>query len=130
MSYWLEVFRAMWPVAVSLGALSSTAIFLWLATKFVSKVDHTAANKLSNEKIAALEVARADHATRIRLVEDHIEASPTRQELHDEISGLGERMSAVEAGMKGIGKQLDTTNRYLHTLIEKAVPGASSGGRG
>jgi hypothetical protein len=58
------------------------------------------------------------------MLEDHVEASPTRQELHDEMSALTARVAAVETGLKGIGRQLDTTNRYLHTLIDKAMPGA------
>ena len=124
MSWWLDAFRAFWPVAVTLGALCSTAIFLWLATKFVSKEDHKAAQAAIATNQDAMEERQHDHETRIKMLEDHVEASPTRQELHDEMSALTARVAAVETGLKGIGRQLDTTNRYLHTLIDKAMPGA------
>ena len=124
MSWWLEAFRAFWPVAVTLGALASSAIFLWLATKFASKAELTDVRQKADFRLSVLEEHRTDHATRLKLVEDHIDASPTRQELHDEIAELSARLAALESGVKGIGKQLDTTNKYLHTLIDKSMPGA------
>jgi Protein of unknown function (DUF2730) len=120
MSSWLEWFRALYPVVVTLVSLAGLGIFLWLASKFVTKADQ---DKALN-RVAVLEAHRSDHETRLKLLEELIEASPTRQELHNEISDLSERMSAVEAGLKSIGKQLGTTNNLLQTLLENAIQGA------
>jgi uncharacterized protein YlxW (UPF0749 family) len=124
MSSWLEWFRALYPVVVTLVSLAGLGIFLWLASKFVTKVDHEQAKTKADTKFSVLETYRIDHETRLKLLEELVEASPTRQELHNEISDLAERMSAVEAGMKSIGKQLGTTNNLLQTLLENAIQGA------
>lgn len=125
MSNWLEWFRAIYPVLVTLVSLAGLGLFLWLATKFVSRKDNDKAKAAADSRFALLEESRTNHETRLQLLEEHVDSSPTRQELHDEIGGLSARMSAVETGLKAIGKQLDTTNNYLHTLIEKAMPGKS-----
>jgi chromosome segregation ATPase len=123
---WLEWVRAIYPIVVMLVSLAGLGIFLWLATQFVTRRDSDKAKATADNRLAILEEHRASHETRLKLLEEHVDASPTRQELHDEISELAARMSSVETGLKSIGKQLDTTNNYLHTLIEKAMPG---GGR-
>ena len=109
---WLEWFRAVYPVIVTLFSLAGFACVLWLGSKFASK---NAVDKIADTV--------AEHKTRLALIEGHIESAPTRQDLHDEISGLGERLSAVETGVKGMNKQLDTANDYLHTLIGTALGG-------
>jgi Protein of unknown function (DUF2730) len=112
---WLDWFRAVYPVFVTLVSLAGLGCVLFLGTKFAAKTT-----------VDGLAKTQAEHETRLQLLEDHSEASPTRQELHDEVAKLAGRMTGVESGMKGIGKQLDTTNNYLHTLIEKSIGGARS----
>lgn len=112
---WLEWFRALYPAIVTLLSLAGLGVLLWLGTKFASK-----------SKVDQLDKASADHETRLQLLEDAIEQSPTKQELHDEISGLKANMASAMAKIDAIGQQLKTTNDYLHTLIDKAM---SSGGR-
>jgi hypothetical protein len=112
---WLDWFRAVYPVFVTLVSLAGLGSVLFLGTKFAAKTT-----------VDGLAKAQADHETRLQLLEEFTEAAPTRQDLQDELSKLGARMTGVESGMKGIGKQLDTTNNYLHTLIEKSIGGGKS----
>jgi hypothetical protein len=112
---WLEWFRAIYPLVVTLVSLAGLGVVLWLGTKFAAK---TTVDKLAKDQ--------ADHETRIQLLEDHNTASPTRAELHEELSGLAARMAGVESALKGFSKQIDTTNSYLHTVIEKALGGNKS----
>jgi hypothetical protein len=112
---WLEWFRAVYPVIITLVSLAGLGVVLWLGTKFAAK---TTVDKLSE--------GQASHETRIQLLEEHNIASPTRAELHEEMSGLGQRMAGVESALKGFSKQIDTTNSYLHTVIEKALGGGKS----
>lgn len=107
---WLEWFRAVYPVIVSIISLAGFGGVLWLGTKFAAKT-----------QVERIDLKLIEHHTRLALLEDHIEAAPTRQQLHEEIGGLAERMSALETGIKGMGRQLDTANNYLHSLIGNAM---------
>jgi chromosome segregation ATPase len=124
MSSWLEWFRALYPVVVTLVSLSGLGVFLWLASKFVTKADHKLDQEKASQRIFFLEKLRSEHETRLSLLEEMAKASPTRQELHTEIADLSERMSSVEAGLRSIGKQLGTTNNLLQTLLDNAIQGA------
>jgi hypothetical protein len=106
----LDWFRAVYPVIVSVVSLAGFGLVLFLGTKFASK-----------SQVEKIGEAITNHHTRLELLEAHLDADPTRQQLHEEIGALAERMSAVETGVKGIGRQLDTANNYLHTLIGSAV---------
>lgn len=112
---WLEWFRALYPAIVTLVSLAGLGVLLWLGTQFASK-----------SKVDLLDKTSADHETRLQLLEEAVEQSPTKQELHDEISGLKANMAAAMARLDAIGTQLKTTNDYLHTLIDKAM---GTGGR-
>jgi hypothetical protein len=107
---WLDWFKAIYPVFVTLVSLAGLGCVLWLGTKFASKTE-----------VKDLEQSRENHETRIKLLEAHNEASPTRAELHEELSDLSARMSGVESELRGVGVQIATANLYLHTLIEKGV---------
>jgi hypothetical protein len=111
---WLEWFRAIYPVFVTLISLAGLGCVLWLGTKFAAKAT-----------VEQLAKDQADHETRIQLLEEHNASSPTRAELHEEISVLATKMAGIESALKGLGKQVDTTNSYLHTVIEKALGGKS-----
>lgn len=112
----IEWFRAAWPVIASLASILSILGMAWLSTKFAPLNKHEALVRTVD-----------DHTTRLRVLEEHLEASPTRQELQEDISELGERMSGVEAGLRGMTGELRSTNQLIHTLIDKAIPPA--GGR-
>lgn len=112
---WLEWFRALYPAIVTLVSLAGLGVLLWLGTKFASK-----------SKVDQLDRTSADHETRLRLVEEAIEQSPTKQELHDELSELKANVAQAMAMITGVSTQLKTTNQYLHTVIDKAM---NAGGR-
>lgn len=112
---WLEWFRAVYPVLVTLVSLAGLGCVLWLGTKFAAK-----------SSVEILVKNHSDHETRLQLLEEHADAAPTRQDLQDELSKLGARMSGVESAMKGVDKQMSTANNYLHTLIEKSIGGGKS----
>lgn len=112
---WLEWFRTLYPALVTLVSLAGLCILLWLGTKFASKA-----------AVDRLDKTSADHETRLQLLEEAVEQSPTKQELHEEISGLKTNMAAAMAKIDAIGDQLKTTNDYLHTLIDRAM---GAGGR-
>ena len=111
---WLEWFRAVYPVLVTLVSLAGLGCVLWLGTKFASKAS-----------VEELGRTRADHETRIQLLEEHNDASPTRAELHAELSALAAQMSGMQSSLTGVVNQLNTTNTYLHTVIEKSLGGRS-----
>ncbi len=116
---WLDWFRAVYPAFVSLLSLGGFCATLWLGTRFAAKGDH-----------AALAARVADLETRCAVLEEHSETSPTRSELRDEIASMAERVSAMEASIAGFARQLETTNTYLHSLINSGLAQARSRTRG
>lgn len=112
---WLEWFRALYPAIVTLVSLAGLGVLLWLGTQFASKT-----------KVDQLDKVTGDHETRLQLLEEAQQQSPTKQELHDEISGVKATLAAVVAKIDGLTAQHKTTNDYLHTLIDKAM---GNGGR-
>jgi chromosome segregation ATPase len=117
---WLYLINTFWPIVAFLVTVIGGAFTYWLMSKVPSK----AAHDTLAEKVTAHELILSNHSERLKQVEAHIESAPTRQELQDDISELSARMSAMEEGQNGIVRQLTTINNYLHTLIEKAMPGA------
>jgi Protein of unknown function (DUF2730) len=119
---WLEYVRALWPVVVGISLFFSGIVGLWLSSKFVAKPSLDAIST----KLDAAKLIAADHSARLLHLEESFQSAPTRQELQDDISNLSARLSALEAGQRGIEAQLKTTNNYLHTLVEN---GLKAGGR-
>lgn len=117
---WLEYVKVFWPIMGGVAALLTLFGVLWLRTKFTPLEDH----RLVSAKVAALETSSAAHEERLKAVEGHAHQAPTRQELQDDIAKLAERMAGMEAGLKGVGKELQTHNSYLHSLIEQGLKGA------
>ncbi len=113
-SSWLDWFRALYPVALTLFGVVGSCVFLWLIKNFVTLTEHA---KVA-EKVSG-------HGTRLTLLEDKIEASPTRQSLHDEIGDLGERMASVESSVKGLSKQSATIHDYVKMLVDNSMRAGS-----
>jgi Protein of unknown function (DUF2730) len=116
---WLDWFRTAYPVVISLISLSGVCATLWLGTRFAAKGDHA---QLA-ARVTSLE-------TRFAVLEEQCETSPTRGELRDEIGSLAERVSAMEASIAGFAKQLETTNSYLHSLINSGLAQSRARTRG
>lgn len=116
---WLEYVKVFWPIIGGVGALLTLFGVLWLRTKFTPLEDH----RLVGTKVAALETTSAAHEERLKALEGHANQAPTRLELQDDIAKLAERMAGMEAGLRGVGKELATHNSYLHSLIEQGLKG-------
>lgn len=114
---WVDYVTKLWPIVVTTAGLLATGMLLALATRFASV---KALTDLATT-VADLKISKEGHETRICALEQTASQSPTRQELQDEIAGLGERMRGVEVGMDGLAGQLRTANEYLHTLIERGL---------
>lgn len=109
---WLEWFRATYPVLVTIVSLGALACVLWLGTKFAAK-----------STVEELARDRAMHETRLQLLEEANAAHPTRAQLSVEIMEMSGKIASINSALKGVGKQIDTTNSYLHTVIERALGG-------
>lgn len=118
---WLEYVKALWPVVGGVAALLTLFGVLWLRTKFTPLEDH----RQIASKVSALETAGAAHEERLRSLESYANQAPTRQELQDDIGKLAERMAGMEAGLRGVSKELHTTNSYLHSLIDRGLQGGA-----
>ena len=116
---WLEYVKVFWPIIGGVGVLLTLFGVLWLRTKFTPLEDHRGLNT----RVAALEARDAGQEERLKALELHSNQAPTRQELQDDIAKLAERMAGMEAGLKGVGKELATHNSYLHSLIEQGLKG-------
>lgn len=130
-STWLEWFRASYPLIATIISLAGFATFLWLATKFVTKTtfDKHAADQAALEahfdtRIDGLVLAIAEHAGRLRAVEEKVVAPPTRQEIFDRMGANASEIAAMKAGLEGVGKQLSTTNTYLQMILGQKLSGS------
>lgn len=125
---YLEWFRAAWPVLVALCGFMGLFFMLWLKSRFVTKDELAGTSAKVDARIKDVE-CRADtlddlvaaQDKRLSLLEEHINTSPSRQEIQSEISRLAERVSGMDASVKGIGQQLATQNQYLHTIIDRGL---------
>lgn len=113
--------RTFWPIIVVFATMLVAAVMTGLATRFV-KVP--AFNGLI-ERVGKLETGCQGHEMRLQSLERSAEKSPTPMELQEDIAELAERMKGVETGLTGIDGRLETTNTYLHTLIERGLKGAA-----
>lgn len=114
---WLEYIRTFGTPFIALCGLFGSGFALWVNSRTASKGDFGLLQVKDSEqgaKIVALEV-------RLKSLEETLQSAPTRHELQTDISRLSARMSGVESGLAGISKQQDTTNNYLHTIVESYV---------
>lgn len=121
---WLEWFRAVYPVILTLISAVGFVAILWLSSKYLTRVKYDADGALHDEKHQLISRTLEKHETRLAVLEEHAEASPTRQELQDDIAQIAQRMSGVEASVRGMSSELRSTNQLIHTLIDKAIPGS------
>lgn len=136
---WLEILRSIWPVMAGITPVVLACGFAWLKLQFPTK---TELEKLKGERekavaevvsslsgsISALRVqatANSDRQIaseqRLNAIEGDLLRAPSKVELSRDIGKVAERVGRLEAGMTAVGKQLETTNSYLHTMIEKQI---------
>ncbi|AYV14342.1 DUF2730 family protein [Shewanella algae] len=109
----LDVLFKVWPIVAAVGSLIVTLVLAWLYRKFVPMTDH---QKLVQRVNA--------HEKRLTKVEQHMEAMPTREELHQldkTLIGLGARFGAMEQGINHIRTNVDM-------LIENEISQERRGG--
>ncbi len=114
---WPDWIRAIWPILVVVIGAIGTGLYLGLAVRFPT----VAAFQQLKNRVDTMERETSDIGSRVKRVEELCIAAPTRVELQEDIAELGERLSSMEGEMKGVATQLGTTNRYLHTLIERGL---------
>jgi predicted nucleic acid-binding Zn-ribbon protein len=136
---WLEILRSIWPVMAGITPLVLAGGFAWLRLQFPTKLD---LEKLKSEREKALVDVVAKFAVeisdlrgqtttnsdrqiaseqRLNAIEADLHRAPSRVELSKDIGKVAERVGHLEAGLEALSKQIETTNSYLHTLIEKQI---------
>lgn len=113
---WLDYVRVGWPILSALSAFLLLVLVLWLRTKFTPIDEH----QRSCHRLTDLEAKALLQGARLDRHETLITQAPSRQALQDDISDLSSRMSGVETGLRGIGRQLDSQNNYLRDLIDRS----------
>lgn len=125
MGIWADYIRYGWPVITGVAAFMVIVASLWLNSRFVSRAEHAAQRKATEERIA-------DHAEKLKLLEAHLKEPPTRHELDERLSTVLQRLSGLEAETRAsslridrefdsLGKQLGTLNDYLQAIIERGL---------
>ena len=105
-----EWLRTLWEGFTTLIPFLFVAGFAWLKTQFASR-----------DEVVKLNTTMEKVLLRLDDMKDDIEAPPTRTEVLAQVARVMERLSAVEADIKGVSRQLATQNQYLHTIIEKGL---------
>lgn len=100
---WIEYVRDLWPAGLGVGAGLAAVGGTMLRRQFVSRAELTA----------------LDH--RVTTVEDVCRQTPTRQQIHEDVHAVSERMRGLEAQVDGVSKQLDTTNGLLNLLVRNVM---------
>lgn len=114
---WVYIIDTFWgPVSVLVTVLGG-GFTLWLLSKVPSKTDH---DRLSTT------VSNLDQ--RMVVVERHIEDSPTRAELQEDISEIKSDIagvkSKVDEGFTSLREGDDENRRLIELLLAKSIPGA------
>lgn len=136
---WLELVRTVWPVMAAITPLVLAGGFAWLRLQFPAKADleklktdrEKAVAEVRGEmerkvtELRALSTANAERQIaseqRLNSVETDLMRAPSKVELSKDIGKVAERVGHLEAGLSALLKQVETTNTYLHTLIEKQI---------
>ena len=128
MPTWMQWINLLWPIAMTITPIMVGFGFLWLKTKFAALGDMT---KLG-ERVTLLETTVAVMTADIKTLDETADSEPTRLGLMNQLSGLTERMSRMEAAIEAerrqsqhqfeaVNRQLSTSNSYLHTIIEQGM---------
>lgn len=143
MSFWMQWFQILYPIALTMTPVLIAVGLLWLRTKFASLGDFKAIETkvagvdLLNvvERLGTVESDIKVITVEIQALAEGADSAPTRLDLMNQLSGLTERMSRMEAAVESerrqsqhqyeaLRQQLATTNQYLHTLIDQGMRGA------
>ncbi|PHP19549.1 hypothetical protein CG471_11865 [Sphingobium sp. IP1] len=121
---WVSLIIKLWPIASTITPIILLAGFLWLRQKFPSKEDFDSLKRtvdaLQIDQVATKNSLEATNSAIKELKADR-DDPPTRVQLMAEMAVLAGRVSGIEAEVKGVGKQVETSNDYLQILIERGV---------
>lgn len=131
MNFW-DYVKILWPIASVLTPVLIGIAMLWLRSQFalktelaskVDRIDGDISNlgKRLDSKNALQDASIIDHETRLKLLEQECQTPPSRHALAIEMSEVKARLSGVETSVKGISKQLGTTNDYLQAIVETGL---------
>lgn len=119
----LDLIRTLTPfIMFILGGLGIFAT-VWLRGQFASKEQFRAETTRVDRKFDDHYAELVEHGTAIQLLKQASAERPSRHELADLISSIGQRTAGVEEQVKGMSRRLDTANVYLQTLIERGMNG-------
>lgn len=127
-AHWSELLRALWPVFTLIAGLAIAGVLLALRSIFATVTAH----KNHDERLVVVETFVIEQKTALGMLPTRQELgvqiarhgdrlSETREEISEQLSEQGERIAGVEEGLKGVSRQLETTNTYLHTLLEQGL---------
>jgi hypothetical protein len=125
---WWELLRALWPVFLVLASLTVCAIVLQLKSMFATREAH----RDHDDRLIVVETFVIEQKTALGILPTRQELgeqitrqtekiTDTREELVEQLGEQSERIAGLEAGVKGLDRRLETTNTYLHTLIERGI---------
>ena len=117
MPSWLDILSTLWPIAATITPVLIMGGFFWLKTQFATKADFD--RHAENTTDLRAELIRIDG--RLTALQNDMESSPTRADMSKQMARFGERLGRLEASTEGLGRQLATTNQYLHTIVEKGL---------
>lgn len=147
---WFQIWTISWQVAVFLTPIMLSCAVLWLRAQFVTKVDavternridslidglkltiatemarlalqRDADEKERNQRYELLKDGKADHESRIRVLEADMAKPPTRHALNNELTKVVASNAGLERAVSGLGRQIDTVHNYMHTLVERGM---------
>jgi hypothetical protein len=129
---WFQLWTICWQVAMFVTPIFMAAFALWMRSQFVTKTDATAernridgamaaSKTLGDTRYESLKDKSADHEGRIKTLEKSGEEPPTRHSLNNEITKLIGVVGRLESAVSGLASQAQTTQTYLHTLVERGL---------
>lgn len=129
---WFELFDVVYRVSVTIIPLLLVGCVWWLKAHFAGTKELRAVET----DITAIKGQLAVIDNKIADLAGDMESSPTRLDLLQSLSSLGERMSRMEASSEADRRQMQaqfaalsqtisTQNQYLHTLVEQGMLGGT-----
>jgi ABC-type uncharacterized transport system fused permease/ATPase subunit len=128
---WFEWFDVIYRVCVILIPFLVAAAVLWLRANFIAisrfaQVEEDVTNLGGEMSLIKLQIQQ---------LADNDQEPPTRLTLLEQLSALTERLSRLEAANESdrrmalqqfhaLERQLSTNNQYLHTIVDKMMPGS------
>ncbi|MBN8844826.1 MAG: hypothetical protein J0H88_16415 [Sphingomonadales bacterium] len=112
MGDFLTKLMVFWPLAVFAMPVLLAVGLLWLRTKFP---ELAAFNKAVND-IGELKSKVGIFEVELKELRNDIESEPTRAQLNAQLSDAIARLSRVEGGIEGVGRQIHTQSQWIQAL--------------